>query len=62
MIMTDVTAIAAREAAADAARVRQDNVQRDREAAAADDRAAEAARDVPPPADSGRGQNVDQRA
>lgn len=60
--MTDVTAIAAREASAEAAArdraVRQDNVQRARE----DDRAAEAARDVPPPADSDRGRNVDQRA
>lgn len=61
--MTDVTAVAAREVAAqsrEAARVQQDNVRRDREAAA--QAAARDAAPPPPPRDSGRGANVDERA
>jgi hypothetical protein len=63
--MTDIAAVAAREAATqsrDAARVQQDNVQRDREVAA---RRADAQREdapPPPPRDSGRGANIDERA
>lgn len=55
--MSDISAVADRAADA-AARIQQDNVKKDREAAAV---AAAEARTVPP-ADANRGQNVDVSA